>query len=103
MATGWKIETSAIKTDHKLVLVRVAHPESSKIGRCWWQQEENLLKDKELIGKIIKKGRELENRMNKLSTRTDENNIQTFFKEWKEEVIAMSRNRDKVLVPKMEV
>lgn len=98
----WSIDTTAIESDHKMVSVEVTHPDNPEMGRGRWQQKEHLLKDKELMDKIISKGIELTNRMNNLTVRTDSHNFQIFFEKWKDEVIAISRKRDKVLVPRME-
>ncbi|KAJ7030491.1 hypothetical protein C8F04DRAFT_1186704 [Mycena alexandri] len=73
------------------------------IGKGRWVLPLRLLKDKKVMEQVYELGKEMEARLEKASVvRTDEENPQTIFKHFKDEIITLFRDRDKILVPKLD-
>lgn len=56
---NWAMENTPIKTDHKMVTVKIAYHETPFIGRGRWTFPNFLLKDTKLVDKIMAKRKEL--------------------------------------------
>ncbi|KAJ7756077.1 Endonuclease/exonuclease/phosphatase [Mycena maculata] len=102
-SSDWMVESPGIHTDHQLVSMRYADPAMPFIGKGRWVLPLRLLKDKIVMEKVYELGKEMETRLAEASdARTDEENPQTIFKNFKDEIISLFRERDKILVPKLD-
>ena len=97
----WEIEPSPIHTDHYMVSVRISEQNMSFIGKGRWTLNPLLLRDKEVISNIAKESAKLRASLDyyETHTRTDQDNPQTAFKSFKDNVIAILRNRAKKIIP----
>ncbi|KIK36520.1 hypothetical protein CY34DRAFT_66700, partial [Suillus luteus UH-Slu-Lm8-n1] len=79
---GWDSCTSAIPTDHRMVLVRFAPNNTPFVGKGRWSWPTSLINDEELIKKISKTGITVQNKItNQRAPRSNTENPQ---KEWEE-------------------
>ncbi|KAJ7719797.1 Endonuclease/exonuclease/phosphatase, partial [Mycena maculata] len=101
--SDWTIESPGIHTDHQLVSVRYSDPKMPFIGKGRWVLSLRLLRDEKVMEQVYAVGKEMETRMeNVKNKRTFEENPQTIFKNFKDEITTIFRDRDKVLVPKLD-
>ncbi|KAJ7018662.1 Endonuclease/exonuclease/phosphatase [Mycena alexandri] len=99
----WTIESPGIHTDHQLLSMKYSDPKMPFIGKGRWVLPLRLLKDKEVMERVYALGKELEARLETTNdNRTAEENPQTIWKSFKDEITNLFRERDKVLVPKMD-
>jgi hypothetical protein len=98
----WKLSAPGIPTDHKLVSVNISDKKLPFIGKGRWVIPLFLLKDKKLSENIQKLGKELEDKMKNIKhSRTETNNPQTLFSEFKNKLIAEYRKGAKQAKPKL--
>ncbi|KAJ7469428.1 hypothetical protein FB451DRAFT_1091550, partial [Mycena latifolia] len=102
-SSDWTIESPGIHTDHQLLSMKYSDPKMPFIGKGRWVLPLHLLKDKVVMEKVYALGKEMEARLEGVKyNRTNEDNPQTIFKQFKDEIIVVFRDRAKVLVPKMD-
>jgi exonuclease III len=98
----WELNAPGIPTDHKLVSVRISDKKLPYIGKGRWTIPLFLLKDKKLNESIQKSGKDLEDKMERnKDSRTDANNSQTLFREFKDKIISEYRKAAKETKPKL--
>ncbi|KZP06552.1 DNase I-like protein, partial [Athelia psychrophila] len=100
-ATDWTIEQPAIKTDHKMVTVRLTNPEMPYIGRGRWTMQIHIIKNKRFMEGLIEKGIEQQKAETNATGRTETNNSQTRYKSFKDDVIRLARKIAKEDTPKI--
>ncbi|KAJ7763069.1 Endonuclease/exonuclease/phosphatase [Mycena metata] len=99
----WTIESPGIHTDHQLLSMKYSDPNLPFIGKGRWVLPLRLLKDKKVMEQVYALGKEMEARLEGLGdNRSDEDNPQKIWKSFKDEITELFRERDKVMVPKME-
>jgi exonuclease III len=98
-ASGWKMEWTALNTDHKMVSVHITDHKVPFIGRGRWTLPLFLLKDKTLIQEIQSLGRVLEET---LEGNLDRSNVnpQRLFNSFKEGIFNCARARAKIIALK---
>ncbi|KAJ7717281.1 hypothetical protein B0H16DRAFT_1225303, partial [Mycena metata] len=102
-SSDWTIESPGIHTDHQLLSMKYSDPAMPFIGKGRWVLPLRLLKDKKVMDQVYELGKEMEARLESVAdARTDEENPQTIFKCFKDEIITLFRARDKILVPKLD-
>lgn len=79
MVNDWKIEVPAVKTDHKLVSVRITNPKSPEMGKGRWSMPLLLLKNKKFLLSAQELRIELQNVLRNLIARSPEHNTQEMF------------------------
>lgn len=98
----WDITDTAIKTDHRLVLVRIAKPDTPENGPGRWAMPAIVLEDKNFLEAAAAKGRELTIDFTQIENRTKDMNKQILFKNFKTTLKDMGRATAKRLVPKIK-
>ncbi|KAJ7077990.1 Endonuclease/exonuclease/phosphatase, partial [Mycena belliarum] len=99
----WRFESSGLHTDHQLLSMKYADPKMPFIGKGRWVLPLHLLKDKTVMDKVYALGKETEARLEAAKiNRTAEENPQTIFKQFKDQIGSLFRDRAKVVIPKME-
>ena len=103
-AFEWSIDDSGIATaDHLIASVRIADPGAPHIGKGRWSIPIHLLQDKEVSELLDSTGLELTGNMEAArEPRTNENNPQTLFRKWKEDVLKKIRDIARTKIPKIE-
>ncbi|KII84252.1 hypothetical protein PLICRDRAFT_73789, partial [Plicaturopsis crispa FD-325 SS-3] len=100
---NWAIEPVGILTDHRMVSVEVIDQKAPYIGRGRWTMPLHLIRDKILGEEIHKLGLTLQDDLERNKhNRTEENNPQILFKQFKDSVIAATRTRARIAIPKMD-
>ncbi|KAI0073487.1 hypothetical protein K474DRAFT_1677849 [Panus rudis PR-1116 ss-1] len=102
----WEIKNTGINTDHKMVSVCVIDQKSPFIGPGRWSIPPFLLEDKEFKKQIHELGCKLTTETEQLITgqqpRSEEQNLQNLFINFKSEVLARAEERAKVAGPKIK-
>ncbi|KAJ7643414.1 Endonuclease/exonuclease/phosphatase, partial [Mycena polygramma] len=89
----WKIEDVGEISDHRMVSVTITAPGAPFIGKGRYAIPLFILKDKEFMDFALAEGIKLENSLS--NGRTDEENIQTCHKKFKDAVLEMAQKRAK--------
>jgi exonuclease III len=100
----WKIQTTGIPTDHRMVSMRISCESSPNLGKGRWVWPQHISRDKELLNHIRTEGVKLVGNLDKLekeNTRRNSNNPQTLWAAFKESIISKARKRAKVVIPKL--
>jgi exonuclease III len=98
----WELNAAGIPTDHKLVSVCISDKKLPFIGKGRWVIPLFLLKNQKLNDTIQKLGKDLENKMERLKhSRTETDNPQTLFNDFKNKLIAEYRTAAKESKPKI--
>lgn len=92
-ATDWKIEQPGIKTDHKMVTVRLTNPNIPYIGKGRWSMTIHILKNKKFIEAVIKHGLEIEENVKTAQVRTEDNNIQIEYEKFKKDIVKIAKKK----------
>ncbi|KAL4064828.1 Endonuclease/exonuclease/phosphatase [Scleroderma yunnanense] len=96
----WTISPSPIPTDHQLISVRISKQSMPFISKGRWILNPALLHDKEIMANIHIESLCLQEALRNCTlNHTNDQNLQTVFKAFKEKVIAIIRNRAKKIVP----
>ena len=96
----WEIGPSPVHTDHYMVSVRISKQNMPFIGKGRWTLNPSLLRDKEIIGSIAIEAAKLRSSLDHYEAhRTDQDNPQTAFKSFKDNAVAILRNRAKKIIP----
>ncbi|KAJ3576998.1 hypothetical protein NP233_g8 [Leucocoprinus birnbaumii] len=102
----WEIEQHGVPSDHKLVSVQLAKPNTPFIGRGRWTIPKFVLSDRKYLQEVESLGRKLVEKMQKthdgIEVRTDRNNPQVLMREWKETIINKAKERAKRPPPYIE-
>ncbi|KAJ7172987.1 hypothetical protein C8R43DRAFT_874223, partial [Mycena crocata] len=102
-AYEWVIQTVGVRTDHKMVSVRLTTANAPTTGPGRWVLPKHVMKDKELSAFIQERGIALQKRLTHLATlttRDPEYNPQTLWAEFKRELILRARTRAKAIIPR---
>ncbi|KAJ7052363.1 hypothetical protein C8F01DRAFT_1332905, partial [Mycena amicta] len=92
---GWSIDDAAGKlSDHKMVSVTVTTPGSPYIGKGRYTIPLHILHDREFRNYAVKEGAKLETDLEQ--ERSEENNPQILFRDYKEKILTFARERAKV-------
>ena len=99
-AKEWKIDPPIIETDHWLVSAKITTPETPEVGKGRWQIPTYLFDNEDIIEEINTMGKEAldEIEINR-HRRTHMTNPQTIFAKFKAKIVALCRNKAKVVHP----
>jgi exonuclease III len=100
----WDIQTVGIKTDHRMVSMRLTSEKAPTIGHGRWVWPAHLNQDKVLKQFIHEKGMEMQAELNQLDDqeeRDEDYNAQTIWMEFKENIREKARERAKIIIPKI--
>lgn len=101
-AFEWGISTTAIKTDHRLVSVRIAQPDAPDSGPGRWAMPAVVLRNKEFIDHAVARGHTLTDDIDGLGPRSLLANVQMLYKTFKDDLRKTARNTAKRLIPKIK-
>ncbi|EIW54961.1 DNase I-like protein, partial [Trametes versicolor FP-101664 SS1] len=101
-ANGWNLTESGIPTDHKMVLVSLADYKVPYIGKGRWAMPTHLLNDEQMKKEMKRLGAILIRDLGGLVRRTQNNNPQTMYQAFKDQLTLAARNRAKEKIPKMQ-
>jgi hypothetical protein len=102
-AYEWEIQTVGVKTDHKMVSVRLTTANAPTTGPGRWVLPKHVMKDKYLSEFVQTRGLELQSRLRevvRLPVRDPQYNPQTLWACFKREFIIQARRRAKIAVPR---
>lgn len=102
-SSDWRIETTAIKTDHHMISAKISSQEAPHIGKGRWTMPLNLLDDRTYVTKIMEIGQLIETEARKIETqqtRTEEKNPQTLLRDFKQKATKLARDTLKKRIPK---
>lgn len=100
--SDWKLEDPGIPTDHRLVSVAVENYKAPFIGKGRWVMPAHLLTDAEMKKTMKLLGQNLLARLRTRAARTDAENPQTAYADFKRELVSAARTRAKEKVPKIQ-
>jgi len=93
---GWDTCTSAIPTDHRMVLVRFTPNKTPFVGKGRWSWPASLLNDQDLIKNISKAGITAQSKITHQQTpRSNAENPQTIWKEFKIKIQQLAKTTAK--------
>ncbi|KIJ06480.1 hypothetical protein PAXINDRAFT_31816, partial [Paxillus involutus ATCC 200175] len=99
----WEIDPPGIHTDHQLVSVRLSTPRMPFIGKGRWTLPIFILQDNTVKEEIIRLGTDLQKRLNDCNTvRSEGDNPQIHFRNFKDAVSWVCRSEAKKAVPKIQ-
>ena len=98
----WNIAHTPIKTDHNLIRVKIADPNSPRQGYGRWQMQHYLLRDQDFQLETKKLAKELEDNINSINNRTYLVNPQTLHKDFKTKIKELAIRRAKQATPKIQ-
>lgn len=101
-AFEWEITDTSIKTDHRLVSVRIAKPDTPECGPGRWAMPAIVIDNSNFLDSAVARGKRLEAEMAGIDVRTEELNKQTAFKSFKADIRTMARRTAKRLIPKIK-
>jgi ribonuclease HI len=95
----WEIAPCSVPTDHWLVTVRYAPKGAPYIGKGRWTWPLKALKDEKLMERVVEKGMELQEGLERIRTtpdeRTDAYNPQTLWRQFKMAIIVQATSGSK--------
>jgi ribonuclease HI len=100
----WKIQTTGIPTDHRMVSMKISCESGPNMGPGRWVWPQHIIGDKELTEFIRKKGLKFVEDLDKLekeNMRSNSNNPQTLWSTFKKVIISEARERAKIVIPKL--
>ncbi len=100
--TGWDNIGPGFVTDHRLILCKMANKSKPFIGRGRWRMHAMLMTDENFLKQVREAGLKLQDKIVESQRRSEPNNIQTLYKAFKDEVVALAKGRAKRSVPKLE-
>ncbi|EED81144.1 predicted protein [Postia placenta Mad-698-R] len=102
-ALSWDIMDSLVNTDHKMVTTTIIDQETPYIGKGRWTMPLFLLGCHSFIDEITEKGIELEQNIKKCEhSRTNETNLQTLFKAFKNEIMQIAKVKARTMTCKLD-
>ncbi|KAI4517378.1 DNase I-like protein, partial [Schizophyllum commune Loenen D] len=104
---NWDIEVPNFKTDHRLVSMEITNPGSPRLGRGRATWPKHLIAGDKVLNNTIKaQGLTLQEKLDEFQTgrqtRTDTNNPQLLFKNFKDKIFAACRERARIVVPRLK-
>ncbi|KAJ7108889.1 hypothetical protein C8R43DRAFT_905186, partial [Mycena crocata] len=100
----WEIRTPGVKTDHKMISLKMTTKDAPTIGHGRWIWPIHIIKDKVLTKFIHEKGMSLEKDFALVSgwtARDPRFNKQTLWAKFKSDITEKARERAKVVVPEL--
>ncbi|EPT05709.1 hypothetical protein FOMPIDRAFT_1111043, partial [Fomitopsis schrenkii] len=104
-STDWAISTTAVQTDHKLVSARISIAEAPHLGKGRWAMHVHALENKKLLAAFSKLGKEAiaSVKATQGQCRSEAcSNAQRILKDFKQEVVTMTRNALRESTPKLD-
>lgn len=101
LLTDWTTTSSKIPSDHHMVLVRYAPPNTPFIGSGRWSWPLGLLHDKQLNETITRPGREMHDDLKTLSPEDRSRNAQTLWQRFKDNVKKEASSAAKLQISKI--
>ena len=104
-AYEWKISTVGIETDHRLVSMKLSSESGPDTGPGRWVWPEYLLKDKKLVEYIHIEGMKIQETLRELEqqgNRSDTNNAQMHWEDFKDKITKKARERAKIVIPHLK-
>lgn len=99
----WEIKTAPIPTDHRLISLRIAIPDTPFIGRGRWTIPNFVLGDRKFLQEIEKKGKALLNNLHAdQDIQRESRHIQTKWKSFKDDIIHTAKQYAKKPLTWME-
>ncbi|KAJ7044016.1 Endonuclease/exonuclease/phosphatase [Mycena alexandri] len=98
----WDIKTVGIRTDHRMVTVKVSTAKAPTIGHGRWVWPAYLSQDKTLSKYILEKGLMLQGEIDRVAqweTWDEKYNAQTIWAKFKEDIVEKARERAKIKIP----
>jgi hypothetical protein len=97
MAREWNIEHSGVQTNHQMVSVQLAPLSTPKIGKGRSTFPLSVLSHDQVVIQLLRMGKKLRSSLNLLNKekRTNENNPQTLWETFKQEVLDFGNRRAK--------
>jgi len=96
----WEIGPAPLHTDHQLISVRLSKQSMPFIGKGRWTLNPTLLRDTQVKNSLIKEAIKLRTSLDHCETmRTNQINPQTIFQAFKDNAVAILRNRAKKVIP----
>jgi hypothetical protein len=92
---GWKASPTAMPTDHWMVTVKYAPKDIPNIGSGRWTWPLQSLSDQALIEKVAKRGRAIQEELEKLTSgeeTRDVTNPQTLWETFKEDIKKIAKD-----------
>ncbi|KAL1938552.1 hypothetical protein VTO73DRAFT_11575 [Trametes versicolor] len=100
--SDWTIEASGLTTDHLLVSVSIENYKAPFHGKGRWSMPVHLLNDDAMKKKMKELGSSLLRRLDAMRVRTQAENPQVAYAEFKRELVTAARTRAKAKIPKMQ-
>lgn len=113
-AFEWDMSYTEVRTDHRMVSVRLSKASAPAMGKGRWCIPPSLLKDKSIIHHINTTGIELNREITALAQAQNNENedenvekkpetyIQTLFQKWKEKILEYTRKIAKTKMPRID-
>ncbi|KAI0667421.1 Endonuclease/exonuclease/phosphatase, partial [Trametes maxima] len=101
-ADEWDIRESGIRTDHCMASVTIEDYKAPFVGKGRWAMPMHLLRDEVATKEMRRLGEELVRNINEQNERTERENPQTQFQNFKLKLVAMLRKRAREKIPKMQ-
>ncbi|KAF8191388.1 Endonuclease/exonuclease/phosphatase, partial [Pholiota molesta] len=99
----WAIDHTEIRTDHKMVSVKIYNPIAPIIGKGRWSIPLHLLKDKDVKKLIDQSGKDLlEQMINPPAGEEDLTHPQKLFQDWKSTLVKSIRNIAREKIPRLD-
>ncbi|RDX55639.1 DNase I-like protein, partial [Lentinus brumalis] len=100
-AVEWKVEGPGLTTDHQLVLCTLTNRDKPYIGKGRWRMHAMLLEDRDFLKDIRAIGLKLQTKLRDGRPRTEANNPQILYADFKEAVRELAKAHAKSKVPKI--
>ncbi|KAI0677755.1 Endonuclease/exonuclease/phosphatase, partial [Trametes maxima] len=98
----WEITESGIPTDHRMVAVEIENYKAPYVGRGRWAMPTHLLNDEKMRKEMKEIGGRLIKKLEAITVRTERNNPQSVYADFKKELITAARQRAKEKIPKIQ-
>ena len=99
-STEWKIETTSILTDHRMISARISTATSPLIGRGRWAIPLYVLEDENTWKEVCTLAKQLEDDIETAKfRRTDSTNPQTLYQKFKEATRELCRSQARKIIP----
>lgn len=101
-AVEWTLKESGVPTDHKMAILALANRREPFMGKGRWSMPTHLLTDEKTEAVMRELGRKLILGIEEMGERTEARNPQTLYRDFKNELTSVVRNRAKEKVPKLQ-
>lgn len=92
----WSISKSSVNTDHYLASAKIFNPTIPFVGKGRWTMPLHLLKNKKLLKTLTTLGIHFEQHLANMPQRSQTQNAQTLFKDFKNSILAESKKVAKI-------